>query len=97
VFNVGLDLNINLKYNRFRGGSIHRTPPKNVLFFYYTMTTTTEPGGRQNRFATEPQVQVIQADYFDNAERVNGQLAMLGFAAALGSYIITGQIIPGIF
>ena len=54
------------------------------------MTTTTEPGGRQNRFATEPQVQVIQSDYFDNAERVNGQLAMLGFVAALGSYIITG-------
>ena len=61
------------------------------------MTTTTEPGGRQNRFATEPQVQVIESKYFDNAERVNGQLAMLGFVAALGSYIITGQIIPGIF
>ena len=61
------------------------------------MTTTTEQGGRQNRFATEPQVQVIQSDYFDNAERVNGQLAMLGFVAALGSYIFTGQIIPGIF
>ena len=61
------------------------------------MTTTTEQGGRQNRFATEAQVQVIEQDYFDNAERVNGQLAMLGFVAALGSYIITGQIIPGIF
>ena len=68
-----------------------------VLLFILSMTTTTEPGGRQNRFATEPQVQVIEADYFDNAERVNGQLAMLGFVAALGSYIITGQIIPGIF
>ena len=64
---------------------------------YLLMTTTTEQGGRNNRFATEPQVQVIKADYFDNAERVNGQLAMLGFVAALGSYIITGQIIPGIF
>ena len=64
---------------------------------HYLMTTTTEPGNRQNRFATEPQVQVIEGEYFDNAERVNGQLAMLGFVAALGSYIITGQIIPGIF
>ena len=50
-----------------------------------------------NRFATEPQAQVIEGDYFDNAERVNGQLAMIGFVAALGAYITTGQIIPGIF
>ena len=61
------------------------------------MTTTTEQGGRQNRFATEAQAQVIEQPFFENAERVNGQLAMLGFVAALGSYIITGQIIPGIF
>ena len=61
------------------------------------MTTTTEQGGRQNRFATEPQVEVIDVDYFENAERVNGQLAMLGFIAAIGAYLFTGQIIPGIF
>ena len=61
------------------------------------MTTTTEQGGRQNRFATEPQVQVIDVDYFENAERVNGQLAMLGFIAAICSYLFTGQIIPGLF
>tara|TARA_R100000664_G_scaffold33565_1_gene51032 strand:- start:805 stop:990 length:186 start_codon:yes stop_codon:yes gene_type:complete len=61
------------------------------------MTTTTEQGGRQNRFATEPQVEVLDVDYFENAERVNGQLAMLGFLAAIGSYIFTGQIIPGLF
>ena len=61
------------------------------------MTTTTEAGGRQNRFATEPQTQVLDVDYFENAERVNGQLAMLGIIAALGSYVFTGQIIPGIF
>ena len=72
-------------------------PGPTELLLFLLMTTTTEQGGRQNRFATEPQVQVIQGDYFDNAERVNGQLAMLGFVAALGSYIITGQIIPGIF
>ena len=50
-----------------------------------------------NKFATEPQVEVIDQDYFENAERVNGQLAMIGFLAAIGSYIFTGQIIPGLF
>ena len=72
-------------------------PGPTELLLILLMTTTTEQGGRQNRFATEPQVQVLDVNYFDNAERVNGQLAMLGFVAALGSYIITGQIIPGIF
>ena len=51
----------------------------------------------QNKFATEPQTQVIEQPYFENAERVNGQLAMIGFIAALGSYITTAQLIPGIF
>ncbi len=31
------------------------------------------------------------------AERFNGWAAMLGFVAAVGSYVTTGQIIPGIF
>lgn len=47
--------------------------------------------------ATEPQVEVLDVNYYEQAERVNGQLAMIGFVAALGSYIVTGQIIPGIF
>ena len=51
----------------------------------------------KNNFATEPQVEVIDQSYFENAERVNGQLAMMGFIAAIGSYIFTGQIIPGVF
>ena len=50
-----------------------------------------------NKFATEPQVEVLDVNYYENDERVNGQLAMLCFVAALGSYIVTGQIIPGIF
>ena len=61
------------------------------------MTTTKEQGGHFNRFATEPQVEVLDVDYMENAERVNGQLAMLGFLAAIGSYLFTGQIIPGLF
>ena len=50
-----------------------------------------------NKFATEPKVVVLDVNYYENAERVNGQLAMIGFVAALGSYIFTGQIIPGLF
>ena len=30
------------------------------------------------------------------AEQLNGRFAMLGFIAAVGSYLTTGQIIPGI-
>ena len=30
------------------------------------------------------------------AEQLNGRFAMLGFIAALGAYLTTGQIIPGI-
>ena len=51
----------------------------------------------QNIHATEPQIEVVDTNYYENAERVNGQLAMLGFMAALGAYIFTGQIIPGVF
>ena len=32
-----------------------------------------------------------------NAEKVNGRWAMVGFVALLGAYVTTGQIIPGIF
>jgi hypothetical protein len=35
--------------------------------------------------------------YEERAERLNGRLAMLGIVAALGSYALTGQIIPGIW
>ena len=30
------------------------------------------------------------------AEQLNGRFAMLGFIAAVGAYLTTGQIIPGI-
>ena len=36
-------------------------------------------------------------DQWHVAEETNGRFAMLGFVAALGSYVFTGQIIPGIF
>ena len=64
------------------------------------MTTITEYG-KQNIFAKESPPRLMnekESDFFmEQAERLNGQAAMLGFVAALGAYITTGQIIPGIF
>jgi len=64
------------------------------------MTTITEYG-KQNIFAKETPPRLMnekESDFIlEQAERTNGQLAMLGFVAALGAYITTGQIIPGIF
>ena len=33
----------------------------------------------------------------ENAELTNGRLAMIGIIAALGAYVTTGNVIPGIF
>ena len=30
------------------------------------------------------------------AEQLNGRFAMIGFIAAIGAYLTTGQIIPGL-
>ena len=63
------------------------------------MTVTTEDGGRQNLFAKEPQVRVMEVTVTHNekAEQLNGRVAMLGVIAALGAYALTGQLIPGIW
>ena len=63
------------------------------------MTVTTNDRGQQNIFAKEPQIQVkeITVTHNEIAERLNGRLAMLGIIAALGAYVVTGDIIPGIF
>ena len=68
-----------------------------VTFLNTTMTVTTEDGGRQNAFAKEPQEEVLDQEYGPEAELVNGRWAMIGFDAAIGAYVTTGQIIPGIF
>ncbi len=60
-------------------------------------TVTTEDGGRQNMFASEPRVEVMDVDQSKAAELANGRWAMIGFVAAIGAYVTTGQIIPGIF
>ena len=54
--------------------------------------------GKQNIFPNETPARLMKnEEYFENAERVNGWSAMLGFVAALGAYATTGQLIPGIF
>ena len=63
------------------------------------MTTTTEDGNRQNIFAKEPPIELMEVKESHNvrAELLNGRLAMLGFIIAVGTYATTGQIIPGVF
>ena len=64
------------------------------------MTTITEYG-KQNIFAKEPPIEIMNNEeenfIMEQAERTNGQLAMIGIVAALGAYVTTGQIIPGVF
>ena len=57
----------------------------------------TEDGGRQNVYGKEPQIEVMDVDQSAQAELTNGRWAMIGFVAAIGAYVTTGQIIPGLF
>ena len=67
------------------------------------MTTTKDDQGVLNHFAIEPQMIPVDADYrplirWDKfGETLNGRAAMIGIIAALGSYAVTGQIIPGVW
>ena len=63
----------------------------------------------ENEYPYEPPIRVMShnaycdGNHSDNpimtpeADRFNGWAAMLGFVAALGAYVTTGQIIPGVF
>ena len=59
--------------------------------------TTTEYG-KQNMFAAEPEMRMVEdyEGYWENAERTNGRLAMIGLFAAIHNYAIFGWVIPGI-
>ena len=68
------------------------------------ITMITTEYGKQNIHANETPPRVIpnypinkNPIMTNEAERFNGWAAMLGFVAAIGAYITTGQIIPGIF
>ena len=73
----------------------------NYNFSMSNSGVTTESGGRQNMFPSETRPYIDESvsyeGYPQNAEKVNGRWAMVGFVALIGAYVTTGQIIPGIF
>lgn len=72
------------------------------------MTTTVEDGGRQNLYAKEPQMYIdpeviekmeneVYQTHNEKAEVLNGRFAMIGFVAAVVSYLTTGKLFFGVF
>lgn len=64
------------------------------------MTVTTNERGQNNIFAKEPPItfeEKYTVSHNERAEQLNGRLAMLGVIAAIGAYVTTGQLIPGVF
>ena len=59
----------------------------------------TEDGDRLNMYASEarPYIDENYSGYAKEAELANARWAMIGFIAAMGAYVTTGQILPGIF
>lgn len=49
-------------------------------------TLPTYPKGLNMKFGFTPEAEIL-----------NARAAMIGFVAAVGSYLTTGQIIPGVF
>ena len=98
----------NIKYRNLWICLINFTLVNSCVTFIYNYTlemansqVTTESGGRQNMFPSETRPYIDESvsyeGYPQNAEKVNGRWAMIGFVALLGAYVTTGQIIPGIF
>ena len=63
------------------------------------MTVTTNERGQNNLFAKEPQMEIIEVkmNHNENAEKLNGRIAMLAIISAMGAYAVTGQLIPGLW
>ncbi len=63
------------------------------------MTTVIEDGNRTNIYAIEPPIEIMEVNETHNekAERLNGRLAMLGFVAAVVSYVFTGKLVFGVY
>jgi len=55
--------------------------------------------GKQNIFARETPPRLVEnyTNYPKEAEITNGRWAMVGMISLFGSYVTTGQFIPGIF
>ena len=64
------------------------------------MTVTTNDRGQQNMWAVEPAMYMTDEDrlkygmesHNERAEKLNGRVAMLGFVAAVVSYITSGSV-----
>ena len=69
------------------------------------MTITTNERGEQNMFAQEPKMYITEEDmqqnevetYAERAEKLNGRFAMMGFVAAVISYVATGHLFFGVW
>jgi len=77
-----------------------------VVKLYDTqMTITTNERGEQNMFAKEPKMYITEKDmqqnevetYAERAEKLNGRFAMMGFVAAVISYVTTGNLFFGVW
>ena len=62
-----------------------------------TSTQKKKKRSSKNCFAKKLKNQKNQMYNKENAELLNGRLAMLGVVAAIGAYAVTGQLIPGFF
>lgn len=64
------------------------------------MTVVTNDRGQQNLFAKEPPIYMdpnYTVSHNERAEQLNGRLAMLGFVAAVISYLVTGKLFFGVY
>jgi hypothetical protein len=64
------------------------------------MTVTTNERNQQNIFAKEPPMYTddnYTVPHNERAELLNGRLAMLGFVAAVVSYLVTGKLFFGVY
>jgi hypothetical protein len=64
------------------------------------MTVTTNERNHQNIFAKEPPIYMdpnYTVPHNERAELLNGRLAMLGFVAAVISYLVTGKLFFGVY
>ena len=77
-----------------------------VVKLYDTqMAITTNERGEQNMFAQEPKMYITEKDmqqnevetYAERAEKLNGRFAMMGFVAAVISYLTTGHLFFGVW
>ena len=64
------------------------------------MTVTTNEHNHQNLWAKEPTMYMdpnYTVSHNERAELLNGRLAMLGFVAAIISYLVSGKLFFGVY